>query len=133
MVNPGTFRGLRKEFLLGEKPAYAAAVTGGYVPDALALIQRRYFKRFPVDLPLDQEPTPESLAGVDDDAADNEAVPPDEDNCAPEVYEALLEQFQERSKLVAVRKAVSRSLFVVFGIADGNGGSKSSVGLLIST
>ena len=56
MVNPGTFRGLRKEFLLGEKATYSEAVTGGYAADALANIQRRYFKRFPPELP------PQSLA-----------------------------------------------------------------------
>lgn len=30
----------------------------------MADIQRRFFKRFPVDLPLDKEPTTEILASV---------------------------------------------------------------------
>ncbi|KDR74719.1 hypothetical protein GALMADRAFT_48139, partial [Galerina marginata CBS 339.88] len=72
MVNPGAFRGSRKEFLMGEKPAYSAGVVGGYAADALAVIQRRYFKRYPVGLPHSEEPTDEHLAAVDDDSPDPE-------------------------------------------------------------
>ena len=107
MVNPGTFRGLRKEFLLGQKATYKEGITGGYAADALAIIQRRYFKRFPPELPLDEEPSLESLAGVDDDAPDEELQPPDRDSCAQEEYDALLTVFEERGKMVALRKAVS--------------------------
>jgi hypothetical protein len=40
MVNPSAFHGLQKEFLMGEKAAYSTGMAGGYVADALALIQR---------------------------------------------------------------------------------------------
>ena len=117
MVNPGTFRGLRKEFLQGEKATYDEAVTGGYAADALANIQRRYFKRFPPELPLDEEPTRESLASVDDNAPDEELQPPDRDSCTQEEYDARLQEFEERGKVVALRKVVS-ALFALFGVAS---------------
>ena len=72
MVNPGAFRGSRKEFLMSEKAAYSAGMAGGYGADALVLIQRRYFKRYPVDLPHHEEPTAEHLAAVDDEAPEPE-------------------------------------------------------------
>ena len=46
MVNPGVFHGLRKDFLAGEKVTYTDAIAGGYEKDAVADIQRRFFKRF---------------------------------------------------------------------------------------
>ena len=44
MVNPGAFQGLRKQFLMNEKPTYKAGVLGGYAADALANIQCCYFR-----------------------------------------------------------------------------------------
>jgi len=79
MVNPGVFQGSRKEFLLSERPSYSAAVAEGYAADALAMIQRRYFKRYPVELPHTLEPSPEFLAAVDDNSADIEISMPDQD------------------------------------------------------
>lgn len=72
MVNPGSFQGSRKEFLLSQKAAYSAGVAGGYATDALALIQHHYFKRYPIDLPHEQEPDAEALASIDYDAPDVE-------------------------------------------------------------
>ena len=86
MVNPGVFQGSRKEFLLGERASYSAAVAGGYAVDALALIQRHYFKRYPVELPHTLEPSPEFLAAVDDDAPDDEIPVPDQDQMSEEDY-----------------------------------------------
>ncbi|KDR72157.1 hypothetical protein GALMADRAFT_41983, partial [Galerina marginata CBS 339.88] len=68
MVNPGTFVGARRAFMLDEKPAYSNGIKGGFAADALAIIQRRYFKRFPVDLAHEDEPTAEFIAAVDDEA-----------------------------------------------------------------
>ena len=116
MVNPGTFRGLRKEFLQGEKASYNEAVTGGYAANALANIQRRYFKRFPPEMPLDEEPSPETLASVDDNTPDDKFKPPDKDSCTQEEYDARLRECEERGKMVGLRKAVS-ALFVLFGVA----------------
>ncbi|KAF9540849.1 hypothetical protein CPC08DRAFT_770728 [Agrocybe pediades] len=105
MVNPGVFRGLRKEFLLGEKDAYAKGVLGGYAADVLAAIQRRYFKRFPIDLPHDQEPTSEHLSAVDDDAPDIELPPLDETAMTPAEYQAEMTRRRDRQELIEFRKA----------------------------
>jgi hypothetical protein len=111
MVNPGAFQGSRKDFLLGERASYSAAVAGGYAADALALIQRRYFKRYPVELPHTVEPSPEFLANVDDDAPEVEIPEPNEQNMSEEEYKVALDRLAERRKLVSYRKAVSRTLF----------------------
>ena len=72
MVNPGAFQGSRKAFLLSQKADYRDGVVGGYAADALAKIQRKYFKRYPIDLPDLKEPSAEWLAAVDDDAPEVE-------------------------------------------------------------
>ncbi|KAJ3492554.1 hypothetical protein NLJ89_g11211 [Agrocybe chaxingu] len=110
MVNPGSFRGLRKEFLQGEKKAYADAVAGGYAKDAIAIIQRRFFKRFPIDLPVDQEPAPEALVAVDDDEAEPDQVQPNKDELGPEEYAKAVERVKERQKLIVYRKGIRRWL-----------------------
>jgi hypothetical protein len=111
MVNPGAFQGSRKEFLLGEISSYSAAVAGGYAADALALIQRCYFKRYPVELPHTLEPSPDFLAAVDDDAPDDEIALPDQDRMTKEEYRAAMDRLAERQKLVSCRRAVSLALF----------------------
>ncbi|KDR83153.1 hypothetical protein GALMADRAFT_134648 [Galerina marginata CBS 339.88] len=105
MVNPGAFRGLRKEFMMNEKANYSEGVTGGYAADALALIFKRYFLRFPVELPHDQEPTAEFLASVDDSAPVPEYEEPDADTLSPEDYAAAIEKLDERRKTINFRKA----------------------------
>lgn len=115
MVNPGSFRGMRHDFLDSEKATYAEAVKEGYVADALALIQRRYFKRFPIDLAHNEEPTPEFLAAVNDDAPDPEIEAPSE-SLSPDEYAAALKAREDRSALIMYRKAVS--LVVFFSVAN---------------
>lgn len=78
MVNPGSFSGSRKAFLDDQKELYARAVADNHVSDTVADIQRRYFKRYPISLPHDQEPSAEWLAQVDDKAIDPEIPPPEE-------------------------------------------------------
>jgi len=107
MVNPGAFQGLRKQFLMNEKPTYKAGVLGGYAADALANIQRHYFRRFPVDLPHDQEPTVEFLANVNDNAPDKVEEVVDLDDLTPGEVEAAVAKMKERRKTVEFRKAVS--------------------------
>ena len=107
MVNPGAFQGLRKQFLMNEKPAYKAGVLGGYAADALANIQHRYFRRFPIDLPHDQEPTVQFLAGVNDNAPDRVEEVVELDDLTPEEVEAAVSKMKARRKLVEYRKAVS--------------------------
>jgi len=107
MVNPGAFQGLRKQFLMNEKPAYAAGVLGGYAADALANIQKRYFRRFPIDLPHDQEPTVEWLAGVNNNSPDTELEIIGTDKLTSVEFEEAVAQLKERRRLVECRKAVS--------------------------
>lgn len=97
MPHPGAFKGSRKEFLLSEKSSYADAIKNGYVQDFLSNLVRRYFKRYPVTLLHDQEPTAEALAAVDDSAAD----PKDSDS-----DDSLGKQ--QREKLIKIRTEVSR-------------------------
>lgn len=107
MVNPGAFQGSRREFLLGEKPAYAAGVDGGYAADALAVIQRRYFKRYPMTLLHVEEPTAVFLAAVDDNAPDLEEHVPDPETMSAESYEREMIEVNSRHVHFVYRKAVS--------------------------
>ena len=107
MVNPGAFQGARKAFLLGEKEAYSQAVDEGYVPEAVAKIQRRYFKRFPVDLPDNVEPSEEQLAAVDDDEIEPEFPEPDAEKLSAQEYEAAMTALDERRKKILFKKGVS--------------------------
>jgi len=107
MVNPGVFQGSWKEFLLGEKAAYSTSVAGGYTADALALIQRRYFKHYPVDLPHDVEPTAEFLATVGDDAANPDIPEPDQASMSSKEYQTAMDELAKRQKLFSYCKAVS--------------------------
>ncbi|KAJ3494286.1 hypothetical protein NLJ89_g10841 [Agrocybe chaxingu] len=105
MVNPGAFQGARKAFLLCEKSEYAAAVVGGYALDQVALIQHRFFKRFPIDWDDSQEPTEEELAAVVDDAPDPEPELPDREKLGEEKYEQEMAKVSERQKRIEFKKA----------------------------
>ena len=107
MVHPGAFKGLRKDFLLGEKAYFSAAMEGGSAKDALAIIQRRFFKRFPLSLPQDTELPPEHLAAVDDDKPDEEPEGPDKQVMTAEEYNAALKDLEDRQKLLQFRRGVS--------------------------
>jgi len=90
----------RYDFLAGEKAAYKLAVLGGFQSDCIADIQRRFFKRFPISLPSDEEPTDKALALVDDSALDPEYPAPDtslDDKAFVEAQAAFRER-QERLK-----------------------------------
>ena len=113
MVNPGAFIGSRLEFLKGEKLAYADAVAQGYVRDALATISRRYFKRYPADLPHGEEPTGEHLASVDDNAVCPEDPPLDPNDMTVDDYLAEKCRREKIAALVDYRQGVSFALFVI--------------------
>ena len=106
MVNPGVFHGLRKDFLTGEKVTYSNAVAGNYGKDTIADIQRRFFKRFPVDLPLSEEPSAEHLASVNDADADPDTEEPDETDLTLEECAIARSKLEERAKLIILRKGV---------------------------
>lgn len=101
---------------MSQKPVYSAGVTGGYAADTLALIQRKYLKRFPIDLQHNEEPTEEWLASVNDEGPDPDPVPPDIESLSEEDYVAAMKELEERQKLLAFRKAVSENFvwFVLF-------------------
>lgn len=113
MVNPGAFKGLRKEFLDSQKELYAAAVHGSHVPDTVADIQRRYFKRFPVTLSHTQEPTEEFLATVDDDAPDPEFGPPQPSGSDADADARALRVYEFQVAELKMRKDVCASLFYI--------------------
>ena len=92
---------------MGEKAEFTAAVEGGYTKDALTNIQRRFFKRFPLNLPDDVEPSPEHLAAVDDDKPDEELEEPDEQVMTVEQYNDALKNLEDRQALLLFRKGVS--------------------------
>lgn len=107
MVNPGSFRGARFHFLVEQKPLYAAAVVENDAGDALADIQRRYFKRFPIEHTHNVDPSPEWLASVDDDAPAVEPAIPNEDAMSPQEYEEAMKAYNTRKQLICFRKEVS--------------------------
>lgn len=92
---------------MNERPAYTAGVQGGYSADALTNIQRRFFKRFPVDL-HDEDPTADFLSRVNDGAPDAEPELPDRSQMSQEEYGEAIARLVERRKLIDFRKAVSQ-------------------------
>lgn len=116
MGNPGTFIGSRGTFLEAQKEAYTAAVVGGYIGDCIADIQRRYFKRYPIELPHEVEPDPDFMAAVDDNAPDPEVVGPNEETMDAEEFEAAKKAWKARKKLLKLRKGVSH-VIVLFPVS----------------
>ncbi|KAF9472053.1 hypothetical protein BDN70DRAFT_819199 [Pholiota conissans] len=104
MVNPGVFLGTRKAFLAAQQDLYASAVTENHVADTVANIQRRYFKRYPISLPHNEEPSAEWLASVDDDAPDGELLPPDRSKLDAMAFEAAQAIYDEQVKVLKFRK-----------------------------
>jgi len=90
-----------------QRKLYADAVAGKRKAECIMDIQRRFFKRFPVDLDDSTEPDPESLKEVDDSAPDPETSFPDESLLSPEEYAVASEAFTKRRQAVEFRKAVS--------------------------
>lgn len=107
MVNPGAFSGSRKAFLHDQREAYAIAVTNGHVADTVADIQRRYFKRYPITLAHDQEPSDEWLSQVNDHAPDTELKAPDADEMSLEDWQVAAEQYDAQMRDIKSRKDVS--------------------------
>ncbi|KAK7028203.1 SERTA domain-containing protein 3 [Paramarasmius palmivorus] len=76
-MSPSAFKGSRKAFLEENIPAYAKALKEGRGTDFLIELTRRYFKRYPANLPHSEEPSKEHLESVNDDDPDEEIVPPE--------------------------------------------------------
>lgn len=107
MVNPGVFVGSRKIFLESQKDIYAAAVAGNHVIDTVADIQRRYFKRYPIDLPHNEEPSDTWISQVDDDAPDPEIEAPNMDILGPAACNIAYLEYDAKIKNLKTRKEVS--------------------------
>ncbi|KJA18011.1 hypothetical protein HYPSUDRAFT_205740 [Hypholoma sublateritium FD-334 SS-4] len=106
MVNPGGFSGLRKNFLDNEQATYNVAVEAKRAADTLADIQRRYFKRFPVTLSHNEDPTDDFLASVDDDAPDPELTPPNRANMdSDDAYDRAKRVYELQIIEIKMRKA----------------------------
>lgn len=114
MVNPGSFHGSRKDFLLAQANLYADAVVNSHVLDTVADVQRRYFKRYPPSLPDDEEPSAEWLAAVDDNSPDDEILPPRRDGMDEKEYDQALEHYHQMLKVIETRKGVSISIFLLY-------------------
>lgn len=110
MVNR-TFKGRRLEWLLAQKPAYEDAVTKATIPSFLDATFARFCRRFPIDLPLDQEPTAEFLAAVDDNAPEPEQETPRDD--MDEEEKTIAEAAQRaRQAIIRQRRKVSSAISV---------------------
>lgn len=108
MVNPGAFSGSRRDFLDSQKDIYSNAVSANLVADTVADIQRRYFKRFPITLPHDQEPTQEWMDQVDDGAPEPDTLPPDPETMGPDAYIQASLDYETLKKNIKMRKDVRR-------------------------
>lgn len=113
MPNRGAFLGSRLDFMRAQNSLYAAAVVANTKDECVADIQRRYFKRYPIDLEHNVEPTLEFLDSVDDDEADPEVVAPDPDLLSPEEFKEAMDVFAVRQEQLVFRKKVSRLSVIV--------------------
>ncbi|KAF8196481.1 hypothetical protein BJ912DRAFT_846763 [Pholiota molesta] len=104
MVNPGAFFGTRKEFLSAQSALYADAVAGNHAADTVADIQRRYFKCYPMSLLHTVEPSADFLAQVDDNAPDQDFIPPDQAILDDEAFKAAQIIYDGQVKLLKFRK-----------------------------
>lgn len=77
-----------------------------YAPEVLALIQHHFFKCFPLDLPDDQDPSPEDLAAVNNKAPQPEQVQPDENKMTPDEYSVAILALKTRQTAVDFKKVV---------------------------
>ncbi|PPQ97627.1 hypothetical protein CVT26_002550 [Gymnopilus dilepis] len=107
MPNPGAFHGLRLEFLVAEQAGFAAAVANGTKEEFMKDLLRRYFKRFPIELPHNEDPSEEHLAAVDDNAPDPEPEAPNPMDYAESEaqYNAALAAFEGRNAVIVARSS----------------------------
>ncbi|KDR66329.1 hypothetical protein GALMADRAFT_232569 [Galerina marginata CBS 339.88] len=99
----GVFHGGRFEFLNNERKGYAEALTSGSKDEFLKDLVRRFFKRFPVELGIGEEPTEEHLKSVDDSKPDPEPPMPSKRDVSPEEYELAIKAYEERKRLIVFR------------------------------
>lgn len=101
------FKGARYDFLTEQLPGYDAAVAGGTTREFLDVVYARYARRFPIDLPLDKDPSPEFLESVNDDAAEAEGEHYiEESSLDPEELEVEAKKIAEHQALIQKRRKV---------------------------
>ncbi len=108
MVNPGAFRGKRKEFMIAEQEGYFQGVQEDHAAEVVASIVRHYFKRFPIWLSEDVEPSDEDLACVDGSAPDPEISVLSKDGVEASKYKRLKSLYDKDMKKLTFKKQVSR-------------------------
>lgn len=99
------FKGARLEFLTQQIPAYEKAVAEGTTKEFLDVVYARYARRFPIELPLTEEPSPDFLAAVDDNAPEPEPEVPTEE-LSPEELEIVLQEMNNRQDDIQKRRKV---------------------------
>lgn len=111
----GSFSPKRKAFLESKRSDFATAVEKGYTADGLSIIIRQYFRRFPIDLDDDEDPSDEFLAAVDDTAPVPETAEPS-DELGPEEHNAAVQAAVERGQRIQAKRGVSCQLFGYEGL-----------------
>lgn len=117
------FNGLRLKFMEEQLEGYVTAVVESRENDFVLDVQRRYFKRFPLSLPHDVEPSKESLDTLDDNAPDPEIKEPNQKDMSDEEYKATKNAFDHNCTLLQFRKEVrgfmiTCSDFIIFCTAN---------------
>ncbi|KAL0572994.1 SERTA domain-containing protein 3 [Marasmius crinis-equi] len=95
MPQPPAFTGQRRDFITARKKGYAAAVKAGTQKDFVAQVQREFFNRWDVLLPLDVERPQSELDAVDDSVPSEEYAVPVAPEEGSENYEAALKKYEE--------------------------------------
>ncbi|KDR64898.1 hypothetical protein GALMADRAFT_1350442, partial [Galerina marginata CBS 339.88] len=97
------FPHLSFEFLEKQRPNYAVALKNGSKDDFLKDVVRRFFKRFPVELAMDVEPTEDQLNAVDDAKPDQEIPIPNAKEMSPEEFQVALKTYEEHKEIITRR------------------------------
>ena len=107
MPHPGAFKGGRLKFLQDELTEYTKAVINDRAEDFALDVIRRFFKRYPLDLQDDLEPTPDMLANLNDDEPDEEPQPPSKENMTLEEYDIEMKNFEQLQRRLTKKTEVS--------------------------
>lgn len=101
------FKTARFEFLTSQLPDYSAAVANGTVGEFVDLVYAQYARRFPIELPLSEDPSPEELAAVDNNAPVPEPIARCLDDLSGEEVAEEQAKMMARQGLIKKRKKVS--------------------------
>lgn len=111
----GLFSPKRKAFLESKRSDFATAVENRYTADGLSIIVQQYFRRFPIDLDDNDEPSDEVLAAVDDNAPVPETTKPSEE-LGPKEHNAAVQAGLEQGACIQAKQGVSCEMFGYEGL-----------------